>query len=71
MKASFRDLLREQWSRKRNSGELKWVTKGGEEIPIKDMSDTHLENAINSLLRHGEDTDIFFDYRNEDAGDRI
>lgn len=48
------DLLLEQWLRRRNSGELKWKTKDGKEIPIKDMTDEHLENAIRSAQRFDE-----------------
>ena len=46
MEASLDDLLKEQWLRARNSGQLRWKTSDDNEIPIKDMTDRHLENAI-------------------------
>lgn len=72
MKADIEDLCREMWLRKRNSGEIKWVTKDGTEIPIKDMTDKHLENAIRAVERNSEMRDNYMEYRCEieDAGDR-
>ena len=58
MKATLDDLRREQWLRARNSGELVWVTKDGKEIPLKDMTDSHLENAIKCLIDIQEFNDI-------------
>ncbi len=49
--ADIRDLEPEQWLRQRNSGSIMWKTKDGREIPIKDMSETHLANTINLLAR--------------------
>lgn len=49
--ATLQDLEMEMWLRKRNSGQIIWTTKSGEEIPINQMSDTHLYNAINMLGR--------------------
>lgn len=48
-KADLKDLYYELWIRKRNRGEIVWTTKNGQSIPIKDMSDNHLENAIEYL----------------------
>ena len=51
MNAKLNDLQFELWLRKRNSGELRWTTKNGDEIPIKDMSDAHIANAINHIRK--------------------
>lgn len=48
MKARLEDLYKELWLRRRNSGELVWESKNGS-IPIKDMTDEHLKNAIDLL----------------------
>ena len=65
------DLLKEQWLRKRDSGELKWVTKNGDKIALKSMSDAHLANAIKCLGGQSEFLCDIFNYEHEDAGDRI
>ncbi len=54
MTATIYDLKMEQWLRQRNSGELKWKMKDGKVIPLKDMTDSHLENAIRIKSRSHE-----------------
>ena len=49
--ADINDLKLEQWIIPRNSAQIMWKTKHGREIPIKDMSDTHLSSTINMLER--------------------
>ena len=44
--ADIIDLRLELWLRRRNANEIVWTTKGGEKIPINQMSDEHLINAI-------------------------
>ena len=60
--ATIEDLLKELWLRKRNSGGIVWKTKNGEEIPIKDVSDSHLINAINCVIRNQEISEIAAEY---------
>lgn len=54
MKANLNDLKLELWLRQRNRGEIIWDTKDGKEIPIGEMSDEHLINAIKRLLKYYE-----------------
>ena len=54
MTATLRDLELEQWLRARERGEIKWTTKDGRDIPIIEMSDSHLENAINHIYKKDE-----------------
>lgn len=60
MEATLDDLERELWLRRRNSGELVWKTREGEAIPVKDMSDKHLENAIRCVIRETEMIDRYY-----------
>lgn len=52
VKADLFDLKLEAWFRARESGKLVWVTKEGKQVPIKEMTDTHLANTINMLERN-------------------
>ena len=49
-KANIQDLKLELWLRQRNSGSIIWTTKDGKNIPIKDMDNKHLVNALKILL---------------------
>ena len=51
IKATLEDLEKELWLRNRNAGSIVWVTKEGKEVPIKDMTDEHLENTIKMIHR--------------------
>ena len=49
-KATIEDLKLELWLRQRNSGSIIWTTKDNKNIPIKDMDNNHLVNALKMLL---------------------
>lgn len=49
-KANIQDLKLELWLRQRNSSSIIWTTKDGKNIPIKDMGNNHLVNALKMLL---------------------
>ena len=61
MKATIKDLELELWLRKRERGEIVWTTKSGAGIPINEMSDTHIENAIKKNEKIEETYDWMFD----------
>lgn len=47
MKATIDDIKQELWFRLRENKSIVWETKDGQQIPIQDLSDTHLLNIIN------------------------
>ena len=49
IKADIRDLELELWLRQRNNNSIVWTTKQGENIPINQMTDEHLINAIKRI----------------------
>lgn len=59
--ADIHDLIKEQWLRKRNKGEIVWKTRTGNEIPINEMTDSHLENTINYLIKMKAINDILIE----------
>lgn len=52
-KAGLQDLKLELWLRLRESGAIRWTTINGDSIPINNMSDRHLINAI-AMLQNKE-----------------
>ena len=46
IKANINDLRLELWLRRRNANEIVWTTKSGEKIPINQMTNEHIINAI-------------------------
>lgn len=58
--ADIMDLKLELWLRLRNDREIRWTTKDGQEIPIRDMSIGHIRNAINYFERKGEMADAYY-----------
>lgn len=61
IEASIEDLKRELWLRERET--LVWKTKDGKKIPIKEMSTSHIINAINYFERKEERESIYDDLR--------
>lgn len=55
--ADVDDIQLEIWLRKRNKGEIVWITKDKKQIPIKDLSDDYLQNIYNIMLKE-EDFDM-------------
>ena len=55
--ATLQDLERELWVRTQRRS-LVWKTKKGVIIPLREMSDRHLENTIN-LLRRNMESDVW------------
>lgn len=45
-KATLNDLYMERWFRLRNKGMLCWRTKEKQMVPLREMTDEHLLNAI-------------------------
>lgn len=58
--ASIEDIQMELWLRKRNNGDLQWTTKDGTRIPIKDLSDRHLENILKMANRDSISDDVYY-----------
>ena len=54
--ATVEDLRKELWLRKRKK--LVWETKDGQLIPLEQMTEKHLENAINYFDRMEEMKEI-------------
>lgn len=58
--ADIEDIRLEIWLRERERGEIRWKTKSGEEIPIKDLSDKHLENILKMVERDAVSDDVYY-----------
>lgn len=58
MDADIEDLTKELWFRQRNEGQLKWKTKDGKQIPIKDMTTQHIINAINRMTENDRQSEL-------------
>lgn len=56
-RATVKDLELELWLRTRNQGTLVWLTQKGKAIPVKEMTNNHLLNAISYFKSEEEDTD--------------
>ena len=63
-KADISDLQLEQWLRRRNAGLLVWQTKDGTEIPVKDMTDSHMRMLSLIWKKHKQEKMLTLkDYR--------
>ena len=49
--ATLTDLLLEKWLRARNENLIVWKTNNGDEIPIKNLKDKHLDNSIDCMKK--------------------
>ena len=49
--ANLDDLVLELWLRQRESKNILWETKDGVRLPIQEMTDSHLKNAIDYARR--------------------
>lgn len=58
--ADIEDIRLEMWLRERERGEIRWKTKSGEEIPIKDLLDKHLENILKMVERDAVSDDVYY-----------
>ena len=58
--ADIEDIRMELWLRKRNNGDIQWTTKDGTRIPIKDLSDRHLENILKMANRDSISDDVYY-----------
>jgi hypothetical protein len=54
VEATLEDLELELWLRQRARKEIVWVTKQGIQIPINDMTDNHIINAIKYITKQDE-----------------
>lgn len=61
--ADIEDIRLEIWLRERNDREIRWTTKDGTEIPIRDMSLSHLRNVERMLERNEHLLGIACDYQ--------
>ena len=61
IKAKLNDLYKELWLRCRNSGKIVWESNSGN-IPIKDMTNEHLKNAIRAAEQHEFMLDCWADF---------
>lgn len=57
--ATIQDLIFELWLRQRNSSNISWITRDNTNIPINEMSNKHLVNAIKMLYRRSKKENDF------------
>lgn len=51
----------EKLLRARNNGSLMWTTRDGRQVPVKDMTDEHLNNSITMLERAQEHQEMLME----------
>jgi hypothetical protein len=54
VEATLEHLELELWLRQRERKEIIWITKQGDQIPINDMTNNHIINAIKYITKQDE-----------------
>lgn len=61
--AELLDIKLEIWLRERGDREIRWTTRDGHEIPIRDMDISHLRNVERMLERNEHLSDLACEFQ--------